>query len=209
MKQKINNNQPTNPITYIPLGRLIPIVILSALLFLIHVIFRGRYNVDFGNHYQSIVRDGQFYRLITAMFLHADFNHMRNNCISLIIIGLAYCRKNSLGKFFLVYLLGGIGAGVGSMIYYGMIIKDYASYSIGASGAIFALLGALLLFSLFRERGRERFGALIYSALVFALGMENLQTDNAAHLTGLVVGIIIEGVLLLYENLSKRSVSEI
>lgn len=181
-------------------SNLIAILALIAVLTIIHLLTQGQYTDALGNNYTKIIEQKQFYRLITSIFLHADFGHLFHNCLSLLIIGLAYTRRNSLFKFFLIYFIGGLCGNIGSLVYHGIILRDTDTYSIGASGAIFGVLGALVLYSLLREHGRDRYGALMYALIVFLLGFENFSTDNAAHFCGLIGGFIAEGIKELFDS---------
>jgi len=181
------------------------ILILLVILSFLHFLTRGNYTLKFGNSYYDIINQGEIYRVLTSVFLHGSVTHLLSNCLSLFIIGLAYTRKNSLIKFYLIFVFGGVIASFGRVFYHGLIRKEPFTYSLGASGGIFAVLGALVFFSLIKERGRDRIGALIYAVIVFLLGTETPNTDNAAHFVGLLAGITIEAIILFVRYLKKNT----
>ena len=89
--------------------------------------------------YGPLVRLGEYYRLFTCMFLHADIIHLLFNCYALFIIGSQIESYLGRGKFIVIYFFSGI---LGSLL--SITLSEYAS--IGASGAIFGLMGSLLYF---------------------------------------------------------------
>ncbi len=132
------------------------------------------------------IKNGEYYRLITGIFLHADIVHLVFNCYALYIIGMQL--ESFLGKvkYLLVYLLSGLA---GSML----SIFFSNSYSVGASGAIFGMLGSLLYFG-FHYRVyldsvvKSQIIPLIFINLV--IGFTYTRIDNWAHIGGLIGGIL-------------------
>ena len=98
------------------------------------------YNVGSMNA-ERILVDRQYYRLILSMFLHADIEHIVSNMIFL--AGLGKMIEQAVGhvRFCILYLISGLGAGVLSMIY--SVLTGNIYNAVGASGAIFGLVGAL------------------------------------------------------------------
>ena len=122
------------------------------------------------------------------MWLHASFEHIFFNMITLLIVGPAL--EVLLGKvrFVALYLLAGLGGSVGSYI-----LGPHSEVGIGASGAIMGVLGAYLVVGLRRRLPVAPVAILL--VINFVLGFTG-NTDWRAHLGGLVAG----GVLaLLYE----------
>ncbi|MBR3198986.1 MAG: rhomboid family intramembrane serine protease [Bacilli bacterium] len=132
------------------------------------------------------IRNGEYYRLITGIFLHANTLHLVFNCYALYIIGMQL--ESFLGKFkyLLVYLLSGLA---GSML----SIFFSNSYSVGASGAIFGMLGSLLYFGF---HYRVYLDSVVKSQIIpliainLAIGFTFMGIDNWAHIGGLVGGIL-------------------
>lgn len=150
------------------------------------------------NTYQSIInqfcvhgpsiRAGQYYRLLTGMILHGSIMHLLLNCYCLYVLGSQI--ESFLGKikYFIIYLFSGIIGSLFSITFSGSVA------SIGASGAIFGLMGALLYFGYFY---RVYLGNVVKSQILpmilLNLGIGFIATgiDNAAHIGGLIAGLLI------------------
>lgn len=133
------------------------------------------------------VKNGEWYRLITAAFFHADILHLFCNMYSLYIIGTQL--ENVLGKtkFIIVYLISAI---VGSLM--SGVMNGVSVSSIGASGAIFGLLGAMLYFG---YHYRLYLGSVMMTQIVpiiilnLIIGFSMSNVDNFAHIGGLIGGL--------------------
>ena len=88
---------------------------------------------------QKIIHNGEFYRLITSMFLHADFAHLFANCYGLIVFGTAIEYIYSDKECLLIYFITGFIVNLPELL-----INPY-SISMGASGAVFGFTGAVFL----------------------------------------------------------------
>lgn len=137
---------------------------------------------------------GEYYRFFTCMFLHAGLLHLASNSIYLYYFGVRAERLLGTGKFLVLYLVSGLCGGVFSVLFSGN-----AGVSIGASGAIYGLLGAMLLLT--RKRG-ARYTGMNYSTMLLlaatAIGIGFLQegVDNFAHIGGFLGGIAVFSLLL-------------
>ena len=139
------------------------LIAVNVILYVIPILF-GQYN-DLINGYSvwgPAIREGEYYRLLTGIFLHGGLVHLLFNCYALFVIGAQV--ENFLGrfKFLVIYLVAGISGALFSMIFGG----NYAS--IGASGAIFGLMGSISVFwlslpSLFRKCCKESDYSIDYS----------------------------------------------
>ena len=129
---------------------------------------------------------GQYYRLFTGIFLHANFLHLIFNMYALYVIGMQLESFLGKGKYLVVYLLSGLG---GSML----SIFFSNGYSVGASGAIFGLMGALLYFG---YHYRVYLDSVVKSQIIplivlnLLIGFTSTGIDNWAHIGGLVGGIL-------------------
>ena len=129
---------------------------------------------------------GQYYRLLTGIFLHANFLHLIFNMYALYVIGMQLESFLGKGKYLAVYLLSGLG---GSML----SIFFSNGYSVGASGAIFGLMGALLYFG---YHYRVYLDSVVKSQIIplivlnLLIGFTSTGIDNWAHIGGLVGGIL-------------------
>ena len=141
--------------------------------------------------YKTIIYDRQYYRFITSMFLHIDASHIFNNMLTLFVLGSYLEEYLKTPRFLMLYFLSGILAGAAS-IYYNML-RNYDTPSIGASGAIFGLMGALLYIVAFLGEYRRLDKRRIIFLVLFSLygGFASGNTDNAAHIGGLASGFLL------------------
>lgn len=141
-----------------------------------------------------IINDGQWWRLLSAMFLHGDFLHLLMNLIALFQLGSLYELMFGSRRFTIIYFVTGLVASLTSMIITG-------GPSVGASGAVFGIMGAFI-FSIRRSpRWRhERAAKGIVPQLIFwvvaniAIATQVPQIDQAAHIGGLVAGLVLGAV---------------
>lgn len=138
-----------------------------------------------------IAEEGQYWRLVTSIFIHIGFIHLFFNCYALMIVGQEIERLYGSTRFVLLYLLTGIAGSIASYLY-------TPNTSAGASGAIFGLFGVMATFA-FRYRKeipdmlskeiKRRVIPLILINLSFGVFIK--QIDNAAHIGGLVAGVLL------------------
>lgn len=134
------------------------------------------------------IRAGQYYRLLSGMFVHGGLMHLAVNCYSLYVVGTQM--ESFLGKikFLIIYLVSGLAGALLSITFSGNVA------SVGASGAIFGLLGSMLYFG---YHYRVYLGNVIKSqiipiiALNLIIGFAFQGIDNAAHIGGLIGGTLI------------------
>lgn len=165
------------------------LIAINVILYVIPILF-GQYNNLINGYcvWGPAIRDGQYYRLLTGIFLHGGIFHLLFNCYALYVIGSQV--ENFLGKFkfLVIYLVAGISGSLFSMIFGG----NYAS--IGASGAIFGLMGALVYFG---YHYRVYLGNVVKSQIIplivlnLMLGFFMTGIDNFAHIGGLIGGTLI------------------
>jgi len=154
------------------------------------------------------------WRLLASTFLHAGAAHVAMNAVSLLLFGSSVEAVFSRWAFWIVYAFGGAAASAGSLAWHAWRHPETSRLSVGGSGAIFALGGALLASTL-RLRGRLAVGrarALAAGALFLltqslVAGFSHLGTDNAAHASGLVAGFAIGALLPVSERLGGARVS--
>jgi rhomboid protease GluP len=136
------------------------------------------------------IQDGEYYRLLTSSFLHANFTHLFFNMYSLFNVGPIVASIFGEAGFLLIYLLSGIS---GSLFSYWF----NPAPSVGASGAIFGLVGALVSFSVLNNQG-GLFAQLFLIVLVNAVyGFFVPMIDNWGHLGGFVMGCLVGAILIL------------
>ena len=135
------------------------------------------------------VKSGEFYRLITCMFMHADILHIGFNMYALFVLGPQVERYYGKSKFLLIYFVSGM---LGSL--FSCLFMNDVSFSVGASGAIFGLLGSIAYFSYYYRATLQN---LLRSQIVpvilinLSLGLFIPGIDIFAHLGGLIGGILI------------------
>ena len=153
----------------------------------------------FGANYAPLVKNGEYYRLITSAFLHAGIFHLLFNCYALYIGGMQIESFLGKTKFLIVYLFSALTGSLMSVIF-----ND--SICVGASGAIFGLFGALLYFG---YHYRIYLGTVIKSQIIplilfnLALGFVLNGIANSAHIGGLVGGLLITMALGVKYKSSK------
>jgi rhomboid protease GluP len=136
----------------------------------------------------ALVAQGEAWRLLSSMFLHAGFAHIALNMLSLYFLGSFIEGAFGRGRFLALYLLSGISGGL-AYLYFGA----FDGAAVGASGAIFGLLGGVLGYSL--RRGTFSWQnplirqLLILLALNLYLGFSIANISNTAHIGGLLGGI--------------------
>ena len=187
-----------------------PIILGLNILIFIIMVFAGLGFISFaasdllswGADYRPFVAEGQYWRLVTSIFLHGGIMHLLGNAYGLVLVGIFLEPVLGTTKYALVYLGTGIFASITSLWWH------HATVSVGASGAIFGLYGTFLALILTKTYS-GRFGrAFLPMALIFVgynllLGIKG-NVDNAAHIGGLLSGFVVG--LLLSTNL-KTSVA--
>ncbi len=149
-----------------------------------------------GANNKNLVSSGQVWRLITYQFVHKDIMHLFMNTVTF-MIGAGYL-ESIIGskKLFFLYLIGGVVAGIVSILWNGNIV------SVGASASVYAIWGTTLTLS-FTSMTDEDEGFAYFAIFVICFGlgfvlsfaMESI--DNAGHVSGLFSGIII-GLIIFY-----------
>ena len=134
-----------------------------------------------------LIKDGEFYRLVTAMFLHADGFHLFSNMYALYIFGSGFDSNPLL--FIGIYFTAGLAGNLASFFF-------DSRPTVGASGAIFGLVGFLLAVSFLTGSTGSIFNLGIYVILSFVLAnMPGSRIDIAGHCGGLVAGFVIALIL--------------
>ena len=140
----------------------------------------------------ELIRQGQFWRLFSAMFLHSGLSHLANNMLLLFVLGSNLEPVLGTWRFLCIYLLGGLGGNIAA--YYWYTSRGEQVVFVGASGAVFAVMGAVLLVVLIcRGRMRELSIQQMLVMLAFSLyfGFASAGVSNAAHVGGLIAGFVL------------------
>jgi membrane associated rhomboid family serine protease len=140
----------------------------------------------------AVVHDGQYWRLLTVMVLHAGIIHWAFNSYALYIFGPTLEALLGRLRFLALYVGCGFAAAGASLMI------SHTRLGVGASGAIFGMLGALVAF-FYRRRDAGGRGALQNLLLVLALnlfiGTRTANVDNVAHIGGFLAGLLAMALL--------------
>lgn len=142
------------------------------------------------------VADGEYYRLVTSMFLHYGLLHLALNMWALWVLGRELEARFGPGRFLALYLLSGLGGGVAAYLF---VPEAQAA---GASGAIYGLFAAL--FVVFRRLNRDTSAIItvLVINLIFSFSVSSISLE--AHLGGLITGALV-GVALAYAPRALRT----
>ena len=158
--------------------------------------------VQWGALYTPYIEDGAYWRLASAMFLHSGIRHLMNNMITLFVLGTMLEEELGKVRYVLLYLLGGL---FGNAVEYALSLRSgEAVVAVGASGAVFAVMGALiwiLIVNKGRIRGMTMRKMLVMAGLSVYFGFASSGVANGAHLGGLAAGFLLS--LLLYRKRQK------
>lgn len=149
---------------------------------------------------QNVAEQGQVYRLVTYMFLHGGPEHLLNNMLILWFLGDTLEKQIGHVKYLILYFGAGILAGIASMSY-NMYIDRFA-VCVGASGAIFGVVGAVawvIIINRGRVENLTTRKIFWFIALSIYGGFTSQGVDNAAHIGGMIAGLVL-GVLLYRKN---------
>lgn len=193
------------------------LLVSNFLIFFIYMMFPKVMNVDLAYsplylYYGSY----KLYTMITTMFLHANLSHILGNMITLFFLGLPFERRVGWRKFLIIYFLSGIG---GNVVF--SILNNGPFILIGASGAIFGILGAFaftypfdeivmplpVFFIAFFTRIKVIYAAIFFGVFEFLFVLLSYGYDNIAHLAhigGLITGILLSPVLLKERGRSRK-----
>lgn len=166
------------------------LIIVCIIIYLIALFISDNYTTSLlilGANHKELVLNGEYYRLITSAFLHGNLIHLLVNMYSLWIIGSQVETYIGKIKFLFIYILSAIMGSVFSLVFLGNNI------SIGASGAIFGLMGSLLYFGYhYRLYLSNALSNQIIPIIVLnlILGFSMSGIDNAAHIGGLIGGYL-------------------
>ena len=173
--------------------RLYPVVTfflaLNILIFLVMLIpVIGKEVLYAGVGVNFLISDGEWWRLLTPMFLHGGIMHLLFNMFSLFIFGPELEKIAGKARFLTIYMLSGIFANIATFF---LQAPNYQS--LGASGAVFGILGAFGALVYYTKRILPQLRQIILPIIVVSIIMTYIQPNiNAtAHIAGLIVGFLI------------------
>ncbi len=194
----IKSRQPVN----------LAIVLTNIVVFLVLGIMgnteNGYFMVLHGANYGPYVVEGrQYYRLFTCMFLHFGVRHLFNNMLVLLFLGDELEKIAGKLRFLVIYFGGGLIGNIVSVAY-DMHTGEY-SVSAGASGAIFAVIGALVAVIVL-NKGRvpayTRRRMFLMASLSVLQGLTATGVDNCAHIGGMASGFLL--AMLFHRKLTFK-----
>lgn len=177
------------------------IVVCNVLIFLILELIgdteSGQFMLVHGAFYlPAVVEEQEYYRIFTCMFLHFGIEHLFNNMLVLLFLGDMLEKAVGKVRYLLIYVLGGMAGNVLSA-WHSYRTQDF-SVSAGASGAVFAVIGALLFLVLIHRGKLEDLSGrrlLLMAVLTLFQGFTSIGVDNWAHVGGLLGGLILGALL--------------
>lgn len=162
---------------------------LNILLFLLtRIPILGDQLFNLGIGFNLLISEGEYWRLVTPMFLHANLMHLLFNMFSLYLFGPELEQLAGKARFLTVYLLSGLIANVATYL-----LQDWNYMSVGASGAIYGILGAFGALVYYTKHFLPQLKQVILPIIVIGVIMTFLQPNInvTAHLAGLITGFII------------------
>ena len=173
------------------------VITANIIIFLVQTVL-GRtdeYALRYGINGALVFMEGQYYRLFTYMFIHAGLEHILPNMFFLFIYGSRFEKYAGRLNMAIVYILSGLAGGLLSSA------ANMNGIAVGASGALFGILGAFLVMV---KKSGQSLGGIGYmtmlAVVIFNLGMGMLSSgvDNFGHAGGLAAGLLLE--LLIYKK---------
>ncbi len=143
------------------------------------------------------IASGDYYRLLTAAFLHGGLLHILFNMYALFVLGPQLEALFGTTRFLTVYVVSAVGGSVTSYVFSAPLVA-----SVGASGAIFGLLGAYLVVN--RHLGRDSSGLLGLLLINALIGFVVPNIDWRAHVGGFVTGALVAAALV-YAPKARRT----
>ncbi|MDQ2088115.1 rhomboid family intramembrane serine protease [Herbivorax sp. ANBcel31] len=159
----------------------------------------GKLIVEYGAKVNSGIISGEYWRFFTPIFIHSGISHLLVNCYSLYILGSLIERIYGHKKYGFIYIIAGIFGSIMSFMFSAMP-------SVGASGSIFGLIGAMLYFGVENPTAFKKYfkNSVITILLLNAFFMFTASNiDNFGHLGGLIGGFLASGIVKL-NKVSKK-----
>lgn len=150
----------------------------------------------------KILYENQWWRILTAGFIHFGLEHLLNNMVMLCCIGSRLERAIGHVRMLVVYLVSLTGGGLLSCFMM-LHMRDFATVSAGASGAVFGIIGGLLWAVIWHRgklEGLTTRGVLLMIALSLYFGFVSLEVDQWAHVGGMLTGFLCTAILYHRNN---------
>lgn len=154
----------------------------------------------------EVVELGQYYRIITHFFMHFGLEHLVSNMFMLGVMGYYLEGTINSFKFVIIYMVSGLMAGLATLT--GYFYADHVYVSAGASGAIFGISGAIVVWLLMTKKkssvktGYDQIFLFVFFTIYS--GFRDTGVNNVAHCTGFVTGAVIMAVMVLLHDIRIR-----
>ena len=187
------------------------IIVINVVVFVVLTFLGDTTDVQFMHHHganfwPSVIEEHEYYRLLTCTFIHFGISHLFNNMLVLAYIGDNLERALGKVKYLVLYLAAGIGSSAVSAVW--SMFKDEYSVSGGASGAIFGVVGALLVIVI-KNRGQlEDLSSrqlMFFAGFSIYHGVTSAGIDNMAHISGFLIGALLGGLLYRRKRYWKQN----
>lgn len=187
------------------------IIVINVVVFAVLTFLGDTTDVQFMHHHganfwPSVIEEHKYYRLLTCTFIHFGISHLFNNMLVLAYIGDNLERALGKVKYLVLYLAAGIGSSAVSAVW--SMFKDEYSVSGGASGAIFGVVGALLVIVI-KNRGQlEDLSSrqlMFFAGFSIYHGVTSAGIDNMAHISGFLIGALLGGLLYRRKRYWKQN----
>lgn len=187
------------------------IIVINVVVFAVLTFLGDTTDVQFMHHHganfwPSVIEEHEYYRLLTCTFIHFGISHLFNNMLVLAYIGDNLERALGKVKYLILYLAAGIGSSAVSAVW--SMFKDEYSVSGGASGAIFGVVGALLVIVI-KNRGQlEDLSSrqlMFFAGFSIYHGVTSAGIDNMAHISGFLIGALLGGLLYRRKRYWKQN----
>lgn len=169
----------------------------------------GLYMMQHGAAYMPlIVEEGEYWRLISCMFLHFGAEHLMNNMLILGLTGMRLEYTMGSIRFGILYLLSGLCGSLLSLAGDMRRTDSVISISAGASGAVFGVIGGLLAWAVLHKgkvEGLTTKGLFGMAALSLYFGFTSGGVDNLGHIGGLIGGFLL-GCIFSFESKMRKKI---
>lgn len=194
------------------------LVVANVLIFIILSIFGDVYDSGYmAAHgalvWSAVVEQHEYYRLLTCTFLHFGLEHLLSNMLMLLLIGYRLERIVGKVRYLLIYLFSGLGSSLLSLFFTLRSSAGAVVVSAGASGAIFGVMGGLLvlLYKDWRAGSREYVEEIRLDGIILMVvasifcGFFSYGVDNMGHLGGLLTGIVVTAIATVGMRKDKKN----
>ncbi len=182
------------------------LAICNVIIYLCCLFGIGDFYIAGGLDAPAVIGEGEYYRIISSLFLHGNSTHLFNNMMILLFLGAMLEKELGHVRFLVLYFLSGIGGNLLSL--YVKVREAEAAVSIGASGAVFGLDGVLVAMVLFwGKKPNDMTPQRVILVVLLSLysGFTSTNVDNAAHIGGLITGFTAGCIVCAIRHVGKKN----